>query len=124
MIDVRLIKTSPFLKRDALGKLALQSWVYISHENLKSYAGYPMESTPSHPGASFCTNAVTARLRRDGGPVHNDASRAPVIADGLEFGLESGPVLVTVEYLVSRDHASDFLKATVHRVLRRLVVLC
>src|SRR6202007_1898928 len=27
---------------------------------------------------------------------------------------ESGPVLVTVEYLVNRDHASDFLKA-MHR---------
>lgn len=43
--------------------------------------------------------------------------RMPVIADGLEFGLESGPVLVTVEYLVSRDHASDFLKA-MHRYER------
>jgi MFS family permease len=40
--------------------------------------------------------------------------RVPVIADGLEIGLESGPVLVTVEYLVDRDHASDFLKAMNH----------
>jgi hypothetical protein len=40
--------------------------------------------------------------------------RMPVIADDLELGLESGPVLVTVEYLVDRDHASDFLKV-VHR---------
>jgi MFS family permease len=47
--------------------------------------------------------------------------RAPVIADGLEFGLESGPVLVTVEYIVDRDHASDFLKAMrrYERVRRR-----
>jgi hypothetical protein len=47
--------------------------------------------------------------------------RAPVIADGLDVGLESGPVLVTVEYLVDRDHASDFLKAMHHyeRVRRR-----
>jgi MFS family permease len=47
--------------------------------------------------------------------------RMPVIADGLEFGLESGPVLVTVEYIVDRDHASDFLKAMRHyeRVRRR-----
>jgi MFS family permease len=47
--------------------------------------------------------------------------RMPVIADGLEIGLESGPVLVTVEYLVDRDHASDFLKAMQHyeRIRRR-----
>jgi MFS family permease len=47
--------------------------------------------------------------------------RMPVIADGLEVSLESGPVLVTVEYLVDRDHASDFLKAMHHyeRVRRR-----
>jgi len=37
--------------------------------------------------------------------------RMPVIADDLDLGLESGPVLVTIEYLVDRDHASDFLKA-------------
>jgi MFS family permease len=43
--------------------------------------------------------------------------RMPVIADGLELGPESGPVLVTVEYLVDRDHASDFLKA-MHRYER------
>jgi predicted MFS family arabinose efflux permease len=43
--------------------------------------------------------------------------RMPVIADGLEFGLESGPVLVTVEYLVNREHVSDFLKA-MHRYER------
>jgi MFS family permease len=36
--------------------------------------------------------------------------RMPVIADDLDLGLESGPVLVTIEYLVDRDHASDFLK--------------
>jgi MFS family permease len=47
--------------------------------------------------------------------------RMPVIPDGLEIGLESGPVLVTVEYLVDRGHASDFLKAMQHyeRVRRR-----
>jgi MFS family permease len=43
--------------------------------------------------------------------------RMPVIADGLEFGLESGPVLVTIEYLVNREHASDFVKA-MHRYER------
>src|ERR1700732_4456049 len=43
--------------------------------------------------------------------------RVPVIADDLEVGLESGPVLVTVEYAVDRDHASDFLKA-MHRYER------
>ena len=37
--------------------------------------------------------------------------RMPVIPDGLELGLESGPVLVTVEYLVDGKHSSDFLKA-------------
>jgi Transmembrane secretion effector len=41
----------------------------------------------------------------------------PVIPDDLEVGLESGPVLVTVEYLVDRDHASDFLKG-MHRYER------
>ena len=43
--------------------------------------------------------------------------RMPVIPDDLELGLESGPVLVTVEYLVDRDHSSDFLKA-MHRFQR------
>jgi hypothetical protein len=43
--------------------------------------------------------------------------RMPVIPDDLDLGLESGPVLVTVEYLVNRDHASDFLKA-MHRYER------
>jgi MFS family permease len=43
--------------------------------------------------------------------------RMPVIADELQFGPESGPVLVTVEYLVNREHASDFLKA-MHRYER------
>jgi MFS family permease len=43
--------------------------------------------------------------------------RMPVIADDLELELESGPVLVTVEYLVNREHASDFLKA-MHRYER------
>jgi MFS family permease len=43
--------------------------------------------------------------------------RMPVIPDDLELGLESGPVLVTVEYVVNRDHASEFLK-TVHRYER------
>ena len=37
--------------------------------------------------------------------------RMPVIADELDLGLESGPVLVTIEYLVDRNHASDFLEA-------------
>ena len=43
--------------------------------------------------------------------------RMPVVAAGLEFELESGPVLVTVEYVVDRAHASDFLKA-IHRYER------
>ena len=43
--------------------------------------------------------------------------RMPVIPDGLELELESGPVLVTVEYLVDRNHSSDFLKA-MHRYER------
>jgi len=43
--------------------------------------------------------------------------RMPVIPDDLDLGLESGPVLVTVEYVVNRDHASDFLKA-MHRYER------
>ena len=43
--------------------------------------------------------------------------RMPVIPDDLELGLESGPVLVTVEYLLDREHASDFLKA-MHRYER------
>ncbi len=37
--------------------------------------------------------------------------RAPVIAENLQLELESGPVLVTVEYLVSPQHVSNFLKA-------------
>jgi len=37
--------------------------------------------------------------------------RMPAIADDLELELESGPVLVTVEYRVNREHVSDFLKA-------------
>jgi hypothetical protein len=41
----------------------------------------------------------------------------PVIPDGLELALESGPVLVTVEYVVNREHASGFLKA-MHRYAR------
>ena len=47
--------------------------------------------------------------------------RMPVIADDLELEIESGPVLVTVEYLVNREHASDFLKAMrrYERVRRR-----
>ena len=43
--------------------------------------------------------------------------RMPLIADRLELGLESGPVLVTVEYLVNREHCIDFLKA-IHRYER------
>ena len=43
--------------------------------------------------------------------------RMPVIPEGLELGLESGPVLVTVEYVVNREHTSDFLKA-LHRYER------
>ena len=43
--------------------------------------------------------------------------RMPVIPDDVELGLESGPVLVTVEYVVDRDHASDFIKA-IHRYER------
>jgi MFS family permease len=43
--------------------------------------------------------------------------RMPAIADCLELGPESGPVLVTVEYLVDRDHGFDFLKA-MHRYER------
>jgi hypothetical protein len=43
--------------------------------------------------------------------------RMPVIPDGLELGLESGPVLVTVEYVVNPEHASDFLKC-IHRYER------
>jgi len=47
--------------------------------------------------------------------------RMPVIPEGLELGLESGPVLVTVEYVVNREHTSDFLKAMqrYERVRRR-----
>ena len=43
--------------------------------------------------------------------------RMPVIPDGVELGAESGPVLVTVEYQVDRDHAIDFLKF-MHRYKR------
>jgi MFS family permease len=43
--------------------------------------------------------------------------RMPVIPDGLELALESGPVLVTVEYVVRREHTSDFLKC-MHRYER------
>jgi hypothetical protein len=38
----------------------------------------------------------------------------PVIPDDLDLGIESGPVLVTIEYLVKAEHTSDFLK-TMHR---------
>ena len=55
---------------------------------------------------------------------HNDGCDAmePLAHAGrsrtiYELGLESGPVLVTVEYLVDREHASDFLKA-MHRYER------
>jgi MFS family permease len=43
--------------------------------------------------------------------------RMPIIPDGLELALESGPVLVTVEYVVNHEHTSDFLKA-MHRYER------
>jgi MFS family permease len=43
--------------------------------------------------------------------------RMPIIPDGLELALESGPVLVTVEYVVNPEQASDFLK-TMHRFER------
>jgi MFS family permease len=43
--------------------------------------------------------------------------RVPVIPDGLSLGLESGPVLVTVEYEVDLTQANDFLKA-MHRYQR------
>jgi predicted MFS family arabinose efflux permease len=43
--------------------------------------------------------------------------RMPVIRDGLELPLDSGPVLVTIEYVVIREHASDFLKC-MHRYER------
>jgi hypothetical protein len=36
--------------------------------------------------------------------------RVPVIPNGLSLGLESGPVLVTVEYNVDPTHVNDFLK--------------
>jgi len=41
----------------------------------------------------------------------------PVVADELEFAAETGPVLVTVEYVVNREHARDFLNA-MHRYAR------
>ena len=37
--------------------------------------------------------------------------RMPVIPDGVTFDVESGPVLVTVEYLINRERTSHFLKA-------------
>jgi len=37
--------------------------------------------------------------------------RMPVIPDGMDLNLESGPVLVTVEYTVDLKYASNFLKA-------------
>jgi MFS family permease len=43
--------------------------------------------------------------------------RMPVIPEGLELKGESGPVLVTVEYTVNRDHTSNFLRA-MHRYQR------
>jgi hypothetical protein len=43
--------------------------------------------------------------------------RMPVIPDGSELDVESGPVLVTVEYHVDATHAHDFLKA-MHRYQR------
>jgi MFS family permease len=43
--------------------------------------------------------------------------RMPVIADDLKLELDSGPVLVTVEYHVNREHTSDFLRA-MHRYER------
>ena len=43
--------------------------------------------------------------------------RMPVIQDGLELALDSGPIFVTVEYVVNREHASDFLKC-MHRYER------
>jgi MFS family permease len=47
--------------------------------------------------------------------------RMPVIPDDLELDVESGPVLVTVEYLIDRKHTHDFLKAMrrYERVRRR-----
>ena len=43
--------------------------------------------------------------------------RMPVVPDGLEPSGEAGPVLVTVEYKVDRDHVSNFLRA-MHRLQR------
>jgi len=43
--------------------------------------------------------------------------RMPVIPDEIKLGLESGPALVTVEYVVDRNHTADFLKA-MHRLGR------
>lgn len=40
--------------------------------------------------------------------------RMPVIPDGTELGLQSGPVLVTVEYTIDLENASNFLKAMNH----------
>jgi hypothetical protein len=43
--------------------------------------------------------------------------RMPVVPDGSELDVESGPVLVTVEYSVDPTHVNDFLKA-MHRYQR------
>jgi MFS family permease len=43
--------------------------------------------------------------------------RMPVVPDGSELDVESGPVLVTVEYNVDPTHVNDFLKA-MHRYQR------
>jgi MFS family permease len=40
--------------------------------------------------------------------------RMPAIVRDVEVELESGPVLVTAEYVVTREHASEFIK-TMHR---------
>jgi MFS family permease len=42
---------------------------------------------------------------------------APTLAEGKDYGLDDGPVLVTVEYRVAPDQAATFLKA-VHRLGR------
>ena len=47
--------------------------------------------------------------------------RMPCIPDGLEVELDAGPVLVTVEYIVKHEHASEFLRTMrrYERVRRR-----
>jgi MFS family permease len=40
--------------------------------------------------------------------------RMPVVVGDLPLEFETGPVLVTVEYVVNREHASDFIKC-IHR---------